>query len=458
MAKFNTGNNPAEDVLVNSRPFRLPEQSSGLQARKAALEKFTSHGNTGPPSGPHAFPKSASPKPPLGIKPPIDDKTEKDPKPPYLKHSPVAHRFGTPPHAANREDNGRPGFPKPLGSKPSDLGKEEPKPVFPKPPGNKYLGSNTQDHDLKPVLGPKPPLNSVPQHESEPKPGFPKIAGKKEKFAAASQENDPKLPFPKPPLGQKPLLAPDTSHNEDASNRNVFLHKGPPGQIGPRPKGHSFRTAKEKEENSNNSPDSTAGHFPNVALKPVGSRIVPAPSFPKTGEEKTEEKRTGIAKSIFLSKMNQEDSGSVPPKFPKPAVRLAGAGPSSSFSEKEDGDKSSTTPKRKTLPPAFTVGPAPQKPSRPPKVDLERFRRHTTKDIPAPLGAPPGHPLLAGYSFRSCPGPGASLPSPTSPPLPPDDNSSPPARQCCCLASSNRSALFIWAAPDSKWLPSSGTW
>ncbi|XP_019373480.1 PREDICTED: FYN-binding protein isoform X2 [Gavialis gangeticus] len=450
MAKFNTGNNAAEDVLVNSRPFRLPEQSSGLQARKAALEKFTSHGNAGPPSGPHAFPKSASPKPPLGIKPPIDDKTDKDPKPPYLKHSPVAHRFGTPPHAANREDDGRPGFPKPLGSKPSDLGKEEPKPVFPKPPGNKYLGSNTQDHDLKPVLGPKPPLNSVPQHESEPKPVFPKIAGKKEKFAAASQENDPKLPFPKPPLSQKPPLAPDTSHNEDASNRNVFLHKGPPGQIGPRPKGHSFRTAKEREENSNNSPDSTAGHFPNVALKPVADRIVRAPSILKTGEEKTEEKRTGIAKSIFLSKMNQEDSSSVPPKFPKPAVRLAAAGPSSSFSEKEDGDKSSTTPKRKTLPPAFTVGPAPQKPSRPPKVDLERFRRHTTKDSPNKELCKQVFAPSAALSPPALPPPHSVTPTPVLPPPPPASHPSAQALPVPSLPPRNIKASTETTAPDNE--------
>ncbi|XP_025066185.1 FYN-binding protein 1 isoform X3 [Alligator sinensis] len=450
MAKFNTGNNPAEDVLVNSRPFRLPEQSSGLQARKAALEKFTSHGNAGPPSGPHAFPKSASPKPPLGIKPPIDDKTDKDPKPPYLKHNPVAHRFGTPPHAANREDDGRPAFPKPLGSKPSDLGKEEPKPLFPKPPGNKYLGSNTQDHDFKPVLGPKPPLNSVPQHESEPKPVFPKIAGKKEKFAAAPQENDPKLPFPKPPLGQKPPLAPDTSHNEDASNRNVFLHKGPPGQIGPRPKGRSFRTAKETEENSNNSPDSPAGHFPNVALKPVRDRIALAPSIPKTGEEKTEEKRTGIAKNIFLSKMNQEDSGSIPPKFPKPAVRLAAAGPSSSFSEKEDGDKNSTTPKWKTLPPTFTVGPAPQKPSRPPKVDLERFRKHTTKDSPNKELCKQVFAPSAALSPPAPPPPHSVTPTPVLPPPPPASHPSAQALPAPSLPPRNIKASTETTTPDNE--------
>ncbi|XP_027683868.2 FYN-binding protein 1 isoform X1 [Chelonia mydas] len=428
MAKFNTGNNPSEDISVSNQPFKIPGQpsSSGLQARKAALEKFTS-----PPSGPNTFHKSASPKPSFGVKPSIEDKTERDPKPPYLKHNPVAHKFGSPVNAANREADGKAGVPKYLGPKATELSKEEPKPMFPKPPVNKFLSSTAQENDIKPP-GPKPTFNSAPQ-ESEPKPAFPKLAGVKEKFIAASQENDPKPPFPKPPLGQKPSLNPDVSHHEDISNRHAFLTKGSSGSPGPRPKIHSFKLPKETAENSSNGTNSPGGHFPTVTLKPIGNRSTPsslayAGQVPKNVEEKTEDNRSGVAKNIFLSKINQEDSGPTPPKFLKPTAKLAAGGPLRSFREREEGDKNSTTPKRKALPPLFKLGQPPQKPSRPPTVELERFRKNSARDssnkeavkqishsvLSSPL-PPPSH---SATQIPPPPPPSASHPSTQAPPVP----------------------------------------
>uniref|UniRef100_A0A8C0GLH9 Uncharacterized protein n=1 Tax=Chelonoidis abingdonii TaxID=106734 RepID=A0A8C0GLH9_CHEAB len=374
MAKFNTGNNPSEDVSVSNQPFKIPGQpsSSGLQARKAALEKFSS-----PPSGPSTFHKSASPKPSFGVKPSIEDKTESDPKPPYLKHNPVAHKFGSPVNGANREAVGKAGVPKYLGPKATELSKEEHKPVFPKPPVNKFLSSTAQENDIKPP-GPKPNFNSASQ-ESELKPAFSKLAAVKEKFTAVSQENDPKPPFPKPPLGQKPSLNPDVSHHEDVSNRHAFLTKGSSGSLGPRPKIHSFKLPKETAENSSNGTDSPGGHFPTVTLKSIGNRSTPG-QVPKNLEEKTEDNRSGVAKNIFLSKINQEDSCPTPPKFSKPIAKLTAGGPLGSFNEREEGNKNSETPKRKALPPLFKLGQPPQKPNRPPTVDLERFRKSSARD------------------------------------------------------------------------------
>uniref|UniRef100_A0A452IWE9 FYN binding protein 1 n=1 Tax=Gopherus agassizii TaxID=38772 RepID=A0A452IWE9_9SAUR len=374
MAKFNTGNNPSEDVSISNQPFKIPGQpsSSGLQARKAALEKFSS-----PPSGPSTFHKSASPKPSFGVKPSIEDKTERDPKPPYLKHNPVAHKFGSPVNAANREADGRAGVPKYLGPKATELSKEEHKPVFPKPPVNKFLSSTAQENDIKPP-GPKPNFNSASQ-ESEPKPAFSKLAAVKEKFSAVSQENDPKPPFPKPPIGQKPSLNPDISHHEDVSNRHAFLTKGSSGSLGPRPKIHSFKLPKETAENSSNGTDSPGGHFPSVTLKSIGNWSTPG-QVPKNLEEKTEDNRSGVTKNIFLSKINQEDSGPTPPKFSKPTAKLTAGGPLGSFNEREEGNKNSETPKRKALPPLFKLGQPPQKPNRPPTVDLERFRKNSARD------------------------------------------------------------------------------
>ncbi|XP_065454950.1 FYN-binding protein 1 isoform X6 [Chrysemys picta bellii] len=422
MAKFNTGNNPSEDVPGSNQPFKIPGQpsSSGLQARKAALEKFSN-----PPSGPSTFHKSASPKPSFGVKPSIEDKPERDPKPPYLKHNPVAHKFGSPVNAANREADGKAGVTKYLGPKATELSKEEPKPVFPKPPVNKFLSSTAQENDIKPP-GPKPNFNSAAQ-ESEPKPAFPKLAGVKEKFIAASQENDPKPPFSKPSLGQKPSLNPDVSHHEDISNRHAFLTKGSSGSLGPRPKLHSFKLPKETAENSSNGTDSPGGHFPTVTLKSIGNRSTPGQVL-KNVEEKTEDNRSGIAKNIFLSKINQEDSGPTPSKFRKPTAKFAAGGPSGSFHEREEGDKNSATPKRKALPPLFKLGQPPQKPSRPPTVDLERFRKNSARDSSnkevvkqishSVLSSPPLPPSHSATQTPPPPPPSASHPSTQAPPVP----------------------------------------
>ncbi|XP_074876298.1 FYN-binding protein 1 isoform X2 [Buteo buteo] len=425
MAKFNTGNSPTEDVSGNSRPFKVPGQpiGTGLQTRKAALEKFASQGNTSSPSGPSTFHKPVHPKPPLGVKPSPDDKTEKDPKPPYLK--PVAQKFGVQLQATNRENDGKAGCTKPL-TKTSDLAKEEPKPLYPKPAGNKFLNSAPHEKEKNP-LGTKPNSNFAPQ-ESEAKPAFSKVIGVKEKFMSATQENEPKPPFSKPPLAQKPSLNHDISHNEDTSNKNVFLQKGPSG---PRPNIHSFKATKEMDENSNCAAEAAGSHFSNVALKPAGHWPSSSQGNPKNMEEKNEEKGISAAKNIFLNKIIQEESGSSSPKFHKMNTALAAGRPSGGPQEKEDGDRRSGTPKRKALPPLFKLGQPPQKPSRPPSVDLERFRKSSPKDSPkneglkqtAPSSAALSPPVPPPHSAMQLPPtPPASHPSlqsPAAPSLPP---------------------------------------
>ncbi|XP_009944619.1 PREDICTED: FYN-binding protein [Leptosomus discolor] len=425
MAKFSTGNSPTEDVSGNSRPFKVPGQPihTGLQTRKAALEKFASQGNATSLSGPSTFHKPVHPKPPLGVKPSTDDKTEKDPKPPYLK--PVAQRFGAQLQATNRENDGKAGCTK-SPTKTSDMAKEEPKPLYPKPAGNRFLTSAPYEKEKNPP-GTKPNSNSAPQ-ESEAKPAFSKAPGVKEKFTSATQENESKSPFCKPPLAQKPSLNHDVSHNEDTSNKNVFLQKG---LSGPRQNIHSFKAAKEMDENSNCAAEAAGSHFSNMALKPTGHWSSSSQGTPKNVEEKTEEKGMSAAKNIFLNKIVQEESDSSSPKFHKMNTALAGGRPSGGSPEKEDGDRSSGTPKRKALPPLFKLGQPPQKPSRPPSVDLERFRKSSAKDSPkneglkqiAPSAAALSPPVPPPHSATQLPPPPPashpSLQATAAPSLPP---------------------------------------
>ncbi|NXF41119.1 FYB1 protein, partial [Nyctibius bracteatus] len=375
MAKFNTLSNPTEDVCGNSRPFRVPRQPvpTGLQTRKATPENFASQGNAAPPSGPSTVHKAVYSKPPVGKKPSTDDKPEKDLKPQYLK--PVAQSFGVQLKKTNKENDGKAGCTQSL-TKTSDLAKEEPKPLYPKPSGNKFLNSAPHEKEKNP-LGTKSNSNFAPQ-ESEAKPSSSKVTAVKEKLMSATTENEPKLPFSKPPLACRCSLTHNISHKEDTSNKNVFL---PKGLSGPRRNIHSFKAAKETDENSNRAAEAAGSHFSNMTLKPSGHWSSSAQGTPKNMEENTEEKGMSAAKNIFLNKIIQEESDSSS-KFHKANTALAARRPSGGSQKMKDGDGSSGVPKRKALPALFNLGQCPQKPSRPHSVDLERFRKRIPEHTP----------------------------------------------------------------------------
>ncbi|KFV07370.1 FYN-binding protein, partial [Tauraco erythrolophus] len=425
MAKFDKGNSPAEDVSGNSRPSNVPGQPihTGLEMRKAALEKCATQGNANFPASSSTFHKSVHPKPPLGVKPSTDDIRQKDQKPPYLK--PVAQRFGVQLQAINRENDGRAGCTK-APTKTSDLAEEEPKPLYRKHAGNKFINSAPQEKEKNP-LGTKPNSNFAPQ-DREATPSFSKVAAVKEKFMPATQENEPKPPFCKPPIAQKSSLNYEVSHNEDTSKKNVFLQKG---LSGPRPNIHSFKGATEMDENSSCGAEAAGSHLSNIALKPTSHRPSLSQGNLKNVEKKTEEEGMSAAKNIFLNKIIQEESGSSSSKFRKMNAALAAGRPSGGSQEKEDGDRSSGTPKRKPLPPLFKLGQPPQKPSRPPSVDLERFQKNSPKEGPKNEGLKQIGPSSAALSppvppphsaTQSPPPPPASHPSlqpPAAPSLPP---------------------------------------
>ncbi|NXX62964.1 FYB1 protein, partial [Scopus umbretta] len=152
----------------------------------------------------------------------------------------------------------------------------------------------------------------------------------------ATHENEPKPPFSKPPLAQKPSLNHEVSHNEDTSNKNVFLQKGPSGA---RPNTHSFKAAKEMDGNSNCAAEAAGSHFSNMVLKPTGLWSSSFQVTPKNMEEKTKEKGMRAANKIFLNKISQEESGSSSSKFHKMNTALAAERPSGGSQEKEDGDR-----------------------------------------------------------------------------------------------------------------------
>ncbi|XP_008260361.2 FYN-binding protein 1 isoform X4 [Oryctolagus cuniculus] len=416
MAKFNTGDTVTEEVSVTSRPFRVPGQNSpsGIQAKK---NLFNSPGNGSPPPGHGSLPKFGSPKPPLGAKP-SEEKMSKDPKPPFLKPTGVGQRFGTPANVAARDPELKAGFPKPVGPKPisgpKEGPKEEPKATFPRPPGSKPSPHTlNQDRDLKP--GPPPP--PAPAPENEQKQVFPKLAGVKGKFMAASQDQDPKPPFPKPTFCQKPAPSAEDVREDESPSRSVSSQKGPPAPPGAKSKSIPFKPSREDPESKDHGSDTSSSPFPGVVLKPAASRG--GPGLSKAGEDKKEDRKIDAAKNVFLDKASQEESapGAPPAKFPKAPSKLPVGGPWAQSQEKEKGEKNAAAPKRKPLPPLFTLGPPPPKPNRPPNVDLTKFRKAASRNN-ANKGQMP-------YSTASLPPPPPSHPT-SQPPLPASHPTQPP--------------------------------
>lgn len=390
MAKFNTGGNPTEEVSVNNRPFKVPGQNSpsGVQAKK---NLFNNQGNASPPAGLSNVPKFGSPKPPLGVKPSPEEKPDKEPKPPFLKPAGVSPRFGPQANSATRDSEVKAGFLKPVGPKPINLPKEDAKPAFPWPPGAKpSLPSVNQDH----------------------------------KFLSASQDLDPKPLFPKPVFGQKPPMNTEDPQEDESPTKTVAPQRGPLVPLAAKAKSGPLKPAREEPENKEHGGETSVSPFPGVVLKPAANRGAPG-GLPKNTEEKREDRKMDAAKNIFLNKITQEESapGALPAKFLKTPSKLTSTGPWSQNQDKEKGDKNSATPKQKPLPSLFTLGPPPPKPSRPPHVDLSKFRKATsgnstnkgpmtfsTTALPPP---PPSHPASQPPLPASHP---TQLPAPSLPP------------------------------------------
>uniref|UniRef100_A0A8C0XM02 FYN-binding protein 1 n=1 Tax=Castor canadensis TaxID=51338 RepID=A0A8C0XM02_CASCN len=409
MARFDTGGNLTEEVSVNSRPFKVTGQNSpsGIQARK---NLFNNQGNATPSTGPGNMPKIGTPKPPLAVKPTFEETPDKEPKPPFLKPSGVGQRFGTLPNSATREPEVKAGFLKPVGPKPTNLPKEDSKPVFTRPAGNKLLiHSMNQDQDLK-TPGPKPGP-APPAPENEQRQAFPKLAGTKGKFMSASQDPDSKTLFPKPAFGQKPSLSTEDAHEDERPPRNVSVQKGPPAPLGAKSKSGPLKPAREDPANKDHEGDTSSSPFPGVVLKPAASRG--SPGLSRNSEEKKEHRKIDATKNIFLSKMNQDE----PATFAKVPSKVTVGTPWGQSQEKEKGDKNSSTPRQKPLPPLSTLGPPPPKPSRPPSVDLTKFRKADSTNSTSKSQMP--------YSTTSLPPPPSSHPA-SQPPLPASHPTQPP--------------------------------
>ncbi|KAA0719981.1 FYN-binding protein 1 [Triplophysa tibetana] len=251
---------------------------------------------------------------------------------------------------------------------------------------------NTQENNkanFKVPVKPKPPDST---QDSEPKVTFPKVA--LHKPSPIGMANDSKGMSPKPlATTVKPPWVKETTKAEDSSRG--------PNHAAPKmkPKSTMAQILQKHEDSTNAEPAEKPTSVSNV--KPSSFRV--KNSFNKPEESVKEGFKASTAHEPVPKPVTSQK-----PTFPKKT-----AGPPA---QTRSDDPSA--PKKKPLLNSFALGNAPAKPNRPPKVNLEQFKKgtETATESPALKNVTPPPPPASHPSNQATP----PLPSQPYPPsLPP---------------------------------------
>ncbi|OCU02583.1 hypothetical protein XELAEV_18008345mg [Xenopus laevis] len=409
-----------------------PENSAGAPALKgihAKLAGFEKISNS--PSGPTGI----TPKKPPATKPVFKPVTE-EAKNPFPKPTVGVNRTIGSFHNASKETGGKAPYSRPAGFRAFDQHKEEPKGSTPRPLSNKLsIGASFPQEPKAEGFRPSP----QPQHkENDEKPAFPKPSALKNFNVASESESKPQ--FPKKPLATKP--SGNSALSSFENNKNAFVPKTYSTQQENKP----LKQTKDHPE-TNESPSSVSQPFPGVALRPTVAKTIQSPFLKQASEESSGSTKPNISAKEFFNKANQNGS-SVPTvtKFPKVQATFPLNQASNSKDKLKEQKDSSSEPKRRPLPPLFKLGPPPQKPTRPPNVNLEQFKgpkraggnkaaqsEHKTSALSSALPPPPPSQISPGAPLPPPPvgsvlnkEPASSPPVPNLPPrnipIPTDDN------------------------------------
>ncbi|XP_032874385.1 FYN-binding protein 1 isoform X1 [Amblyraja radiata] len=297
----------------------------------------------------------------------------------------------------------KPAFLKPSALKAHQEGPQreakDPKPPFPKPSvvAKHSFCVQREDKEERPALA-KFGLRSTAAAETTPKENaprenFPKPSSfSKNPFLVANSpsgtavvERPSKPTFPKPASGLKPW-------NECASLPRESAESG-------------------RREEGGGGGSRLGGAFPPRPMKPAGEPAKVGGAEEKTGtgawpavEAKGEGPKPWAPKTI-PPKPRLDDVGGAR-KIARLQVTLPGKAPGQ---EGEGEPKDPNAPKRKNLPAIWTLGAPPQKPNRPPNVNLDQFRKAQDKPQPPTpassrdVGKPPPVPNLPPRHLTSKP-------------------------------------------------------
>ncbi|XP_059214187.1 FYN-binding protein 1 isoform X2 [Centropristis striata] len=262
------------------------------------------------------------------------------------------------------------------------------------------FGNAQDDTNNKPFIVNKQHVPPKPTFApaAEAKGPIQKPALNKPPLSSSLSDAKPAFPKPGPPLNSKPSWA-----KEDSGGG---LQRKPSSSIG--------RLRQQNEE--------VAGAGTNTANKPPSHGIPAAkpPSNFRTAQNMFHKESDSAMNADGANNPPLTATTSVPPRKPpaykKPSIKKPPPKPTSSVSDGTSG------PKRQPLPNSLALGPPPAKPNRPPKVNLENFKRGavTSENVPGTLKKPiMPPPLSANPSNHSNHATPASPPQPAVPSLPP---------------------------------------
>ncbi|XP_072227779.1 FYN-binding protein 1 isoform X2 [Leuresthes tenuis] len=188
------------------------------------------------------------------------------------------------------------------------------------------------------------------------------------KPSLTSTLSDSKPAFPKP-LNSRPSWAKEDSGGGTALNPSSAPPKAPGLQQ--KPSSSVLRLMQQNEEQTGANTDSTNKPPPvvNAAFKPTSNFKTAHSMFKKEKDTAEQTDNGGVNKSPLTA-----TNSIIPPKPASKKPSLKKPSKVSPQASSINGDATSG-PKRNTLPNSLALGPAPAKPNRPPKVDLENIKR-----------------------------------------------------------------------------------
>ncbi|KAM9338420.1 FYN-binding protein 1 [Symphorus nematophorus] len=281
------------------------------------------------------------------------------------------------------------------------------------------FGNTQEDTNTKPFIGNKQHLPSKPPFAQAPEakgPGQKPLAFNKPPLSSTLSDAKPAFPKPSPAGISKPSWV-----KEDSGATSPTPPKGPVLQQ--KPSSSVLKLLQQNEE--------TAGANTDTANKPplpASSTFKPQSNFKAAqnmfnkDKDKMEQTDGGVKADAANKPPLTATNSTLPPKPPankKPSLKRP-TKPSPQASG-VNGDATSG-PKRNPLPNSLALGPPPAKPNRPPKVNLENFKRgaEASDEGPGTIKKPTiPAPLASHPSNHSNQMPPPQPPQPAVPSLPP---------------------------------------
>lgn len=229
--------------------------------------------------------------------------------------------------------------------------------------------SNSQD-DSKSFLSNKLPVKPPISQASEVKGPVQKPLFNKPPISSTLSESKPAFPKPTPGVSAKPSGVKQDSGGGTAINTSPTPPKIP--NLQQKPSSNIVKLWQQNEETAGGNLDTANKPSPlaNTAFK-LPSNVRTAQTMFNKEKDKTEEAANGVASKPTLN-FNNSIPPPKPPANKKPSLKKPPkASPQTGI---VNGDATSG-PKRNPLPNSLALGPAPAKPNRPPKVNLESFKR-----------------------------------------------------------------------------------